>query len=200
MRSRCKNMNKRMRSKRKIGSSSVLVIMIMLLLITFGVLAMMSSYSNLKIARKHAQWTREFYSLESLAEKDLSLVKGALLSAGEEVRELLRDNPNLTEEMSYAEFLRSFHKAVESNTHLMEIVTLNFDEADLNVEIKENWVPEIVFISEDTVSGRKLLVKLVLDRVAHIAMDKSYEVAEWREIPVDFDYDDALNFSDPGGN
>ena len=45
------------------GSSSVLVIMIMLLLITFGVLAMMSSYSNLKIARKHAQWTSDYYQI-----------------------------------------------------------------------------------------------------------------------------------------
>ena len=200
MKSRCKNMNKRMRIKRKSGSSSVLVIMIMLLLITFGVLAMMSSYSNLKIARKHAQWTREFYSLESLAEKDLSLIKAALLSAGEDVRELLREDPNLTAEKSTVDFLKFFHKAVESDTHLTEIVTLNFDEASLNAEMVQNWIPEIVFVSEDDVSGRKLLVKLVLDQDNHIAMDKSCEVVEWREIPVDFVYDDALNFSDPGGN
>ena len=47
------------------GSSSVLVILVMLLLITFGVLAMMSSYSNLKIARKNASWTQGYYLLES---------------------------------------------------------------------------------------------------------------------------------------
>lgn len=200
MKSRCKNMIERMRRDRQNGSSSVLVIMIMLLLITFGVLAMMSSYSNLKIARKHAQWTREFYRLESIAEKDLNLVKSALKTSGEEVRGLLRDNPDLTAEYAYAEFLQHFYESIISDAHLADIVTLNFDEDTLNSEMEPSWSPEIVFVSEDEESNRKLLVKLIVDHDIHIAMDKSFDIIEWREIPIDFKYDDALNFSDPGGN
>ena len=72
MKSECKSIIKGIKLNRERGSSSVLVIMIMLLLITFGVLAMMSSYSNLKIARKQAQWTKDFYQLESIAEEGIT--------------------------------------------------------------------------------------------------------------------------------
>lgn len=61
--------------RRQRGSSSVLVIMIMLMLITFGVLSLMSSYSNLKIARKNAQWVQDYYALESIAVQQFNALK-----------------------------------------------------------------------------------------------------------------------------
>ena len=54
--------------KTRTGSSSILVILLVVTMVVFGVLAMMSSYSGLKMARKTAQWTQDYYELESKAE------------------------------------------------------------------------------------------------------------------------------------
>lgn len=54
--------------KLRSGSSSILVILLVVTMVVFGVLAMMSSYSGLKMAKKNAQWTSEYYELESKSE------------------------------------------------------------------------------------------------------------------------------------
>jgi len=61
--------------KTRTGSSSILVILLVVTMVVFGVLAMMSSYSGLKMARKTAQWTQDYYELESKAEIMLYDVK-----------------------------------------------------------------------------------------------------------------------------
>jgi hypothetical protein len=61
------------------GSSSILVVLAFLMLGIFSVLGMMSSYSDYKLARKNAEWTQEYYSLEAQAQAFVSEVDGLLI-------------------------------------------------------------------------------------------------------------------------
>jgi hypothetical protein len=65
------------------GSSSVLVILIMLTLVVFGLLALMSTYSGLKLSRKNAEWTKEYYALDARAEAQLAKIDSCLFEAEE---------------------------------------------------------------------------------------------------------------------
>ena len=49
------------------GSASVLIILVMLSLSAFGVLSMMSAYSDLKLARKNADFITQYYALDAQA-------------------------------------------------------------------------------------------------------------------------------------
>lgn len=63
------------------GSSSVLVILIMITLVVLGLLAMMSTYSGLKLSRKNAEWTKEYYVLDAKAETLLAKIDSYLIEA-----------------------------------------------------------------------------------------------------------------------
>lgn len=60
------------------GGASVLIILIMISLTTFGVLALVSAHSDLKLARKNAAFVQEYYDLEAEAEFKLHEVEEAL--------------------------------------------------------------------------------------------------------------------------
>lgn len=55
--------------KDKRGSSSVLIILILLSLTTFSVLAVMSAYSDVKLARKSLTSAKSYYALDTLGER-----------------------------------------------------------------------------------------------------------------------------------
>lgn len=63
------------------GSSSVLVILIMVMLVVLGLLALMSTWSELKLARKNAAWSTAYYSLDSKAEIRLAEICSCLQDA-----------------------------------------------------------------------------------------------------------------------
>lgn len=82
-----KSMNLNCKSKLKTlfisdrGSSSVLVILIMVMLVVLGLLALMSTWSELKLARKNASWSTAYYLLDSKAEIRLSEINYCLQDA-----------------------------------------------------------------------------------------------------------------------
>lgn len=216
MRSKWKNIDKNKMLVSERGSSSVLVIMIMLLLITFGVLAMMSSYSNLKIARKHADWTKGYYALENIAQKKQIDVKNAFL----EVAQLNKDNnvtvqklmgaldfseveqTNITtlidegiseERIQQTIWLYSLYKALYDTQQ----VTFNYDASIIRSGIDESAVPNMSFVVTDMDTQRELKVSYDLPLNAEL---KFPSIKEWREIPKAFEYSDELEFGDPKGN
>ena len=65
------------------GSSSVLVILIMVTLAVLGLLALMSTWSGLKLSRKNADWAKAYYTLDSKAEFLLSGIDSCLKDAAE---------------------------------------------------------------------------------------------------------------------
>lgn len=211
------------------GSSSVLVIMIMLLLITFGVLAMMSSYSNLKVARKHAQWTRDYYHLESIADSDLKsfeqLFDKALAdtqahfvnqnldaSTFEDMPEAIRLNLIETVDSIVPENVKRIHTLTDQLFlyHLYEAYmtaplfdkhySSNFDFDVFEEIVEPEWVPAITFITSDEATNRKLLVKISIDMRSEDVQGNKLSILEWREVPAEFEYDETLDFEDPEGN
>lgn len=211
------------------GSSSVLVIMIMLLLITFGVLAMMSSYSNLKIARKHAQWTSDFYHLESIADSDLksfeqlfgramddtqsnfvnqTLDLQTIEDMPDEIKESLLNKVNAISTSdtiainSVADqlFLYHLYEAYMTAPLFDKHYSSNFDDNIFTESIESGWVPEITFITKDEATERQLLVKIAIDVSKDDILSNELSILEWREIPAEFEYDETLDFEDPEGN
>ncbi len=54
------------------GASSVLVLLVMLLLVFLGVLAIVTSGSNLRLAKKNAESVKAWYRMDTIAERQLS--------------------------------------------------------------------------------------------------------------------------------
>jgi hypothetical protein len=71
------------------GSPSILIILIMLSLSAFGVLAMMSAYSDYKLAEKNTEWVRRCFVLETQAQESVGRLDAALadVSAADFARE-----------------------------------------------------------------------------------------------------------------
>lgn len=68
-----------LRSRR--GSASAVVVMVTVLLAVFGVLALVSSYSGLKLAQRHAAWNTGFYRVDAEAETLLASIEDDLATA-----------------------------------------------------------------------------------------------------------------------
>ena len=210
MKSECKNIIKTIRTS---GSSSVLVIMIMLLLITFGVLAMMSSYSNLKIAQKKADWTKDYYQLESIAEEGVSHFKVSFENALAELiqmSELDQVNPDflaqLSPELSEAiiEDPLTLKRNVQKWSDLEEDLFIHILNQKVNqqkndsVNISYNdQIFDYVFIDSET--QRQMMVSVQVTINQNTIKDTDYEIIQWREVPVDFVYEAPLEFGDPKG-
>lgn len=182
------------------GSSSVLVIMIMLLMITFGVLSMMSSYSSLKIARKHAAWTEDYYRLESQSDFNMMHLSGVF----NDVLSVYSTNPTRFEGEQakkveeIGRFIMSLETALGGVTDSTYDISSNF-EAYMSDESAE-LVPALSILTTDEESGRRLLATVRFDTRIESIDQMSMEIVEWREIPADFEYDDTIDFRDPEGN
>lgn len=225
MKSECKSIIKGIKLNRERGSSSVLVIMIMLLLITFGVLAMMSSYSNLKIARKQAQWTKDFYQLESIAEEGITNFNINFKASQLEIQNMNMDerlNPEFVSQLPVGvqdELIADpntgvknldawksledglflfvlYQKAVQENAYFEKAT---FDEAIFDADPMSWTSQRMTFLYFDDNTNRKMLVSINIDLNATSVADASYEVVEWREVPADFIYEAPLEFGDPKG-
>ena len=164
------------------GSSSVLVIMIMLLLITFGVLAMMSSYSSLKIARKNADWTKGYYALESQAE--LSVRQLAVI-----YKEAIKDADTNDE----GTILSRFYAKYAADPLFEKHIDATFDASG---EVISGREPELTILSENEADGRTMLVTVRFQSTTNTP----FEIIEFREVPKEFIYDEGLEFNDPGDN
>ena len=220
MKSKCRSIIKFMNLKSENGSSSVLVIMIMLLLITFGVLAMMSSYSNLKIARKHAEWTKSYYQLESIAEKNSIDFENLYKKAAKEMDnfvavdlpeaiavsqlpELVKDTLNGDIEAGKINlvkqklFLYLLYDNFNSSSLFQMNPSLSFNYDIINQEITEDWNAQLSYITLDENSGRQLLTSYKIDSVNYGNLPV---IDQWRELPQEFQYDEGINFNDPEGN
>ena len=229
MKLRCKNTTKNQLNECERGSSSVLVIMVMLLLITFGVLAMMSSYSNLKIAKKNAEWSRDFYALESMAELDMVTFKtiyndaqnqssvifnnGTIdLVAIKNLPESLQadiikayqlipiDDKDKITDFQNQLFLYYFYDGFTKSALSEKNMTCNFDETVLSEGYESEWTPEVTFISNDAKTKRNLFVKIAFEISKNTIVQNGYEIVEWREVPENFEYENMLEFEDPEGN
>ena len=63
------------------GSSLVLIILLMVILVVFGVTAMMSSFTDLKLARKNSEWVKDYYTVSSKGESLIEKLDRCLIIA-----------------------------------------------------------------------------------------------------------------------
>lgn len=61
-----------LRSRR--GSASALIVLMVVLLAVFGAMALASAAANLRLARRHADWSKEYYTFDAAAERLLAAV------------------------------------------------------------------------------------------------------------------------------
>lgn len=188
------------------GSSSVLVIMVLLMLITFGVLAMMTSYSNLKIARKNAEWTQGFYELESLAGNHLAEVETHIIFSADfadEYIEAMRYKEPSPQGFDYPwqdEVYKKWLVSTQEDVFIKAIrawifeknLTDSLQKMDIAYELKMDSEGSLAFTSTSE-DARHFLTSLQIK-------EKEITLMEWREIPQVFEYDEILEFTDPGGN
>ncbi len=74
----------RLRSRR--GSASVLIVLMVVLLAVFGAMALTAASANLRLARRHADWSAEYYRFDASAEHLLAAAEretGSAAQAGE---------------------------------------------------------------------------------------------------------------------
>lgn len=200
MKLECKSTVKNIKWTTNRGSSSVLVVMIMLLLITFGVLAMMSSYSNLKISRKHADWTKDYYQLESIAESEIITFKNVLADVLDRFDGRafeLESNPQIKKEIM-GDFLKALLNVLNGEQYFAGRVNSNFSE--YSEDSDQIMIPKLTILTRDHLTDRRLLIALNFDLNVERIEDIDYNIVEWREIPVEFEYEDTINFNDPEGN
>jgi hypothetical protein len=62
----------RFRSRR--GSASALIVLMVVLLAVFGAMALTSAAASLRLARRHADWSIEYYGYDASAEKLLARI------------------------------------------------------------------------------------------------------------------------------
>ncbi len=67
--------------KSRKGSASALIVLMVVLLAVFGAMALTSAAANLRLATRHADWSREYYEYDATAERLVALLDKTVRSA-----------------------------------------------------------------------------------------------------------------------
>lgn len=113
-----------MRQSTMQGGASVLIVLIMITLTTFGVLALVSAYSDLKLARRNAAFMQEYYELETQAEEALSDLSKVLDSADE------RELASMGWQVQQGENTRLYKDVSKGFRHIRIMLELTPDEGE----------------------------------------------------------------------
>ena len=142
------------------GSSSVLVILIMVMLVVLGLLALMSTWSELKLARKNASWSTAYYSLDSEAEARLAELDSCLQDADESAGNYIMTKDYERPESSY------LPSALQQSVHNgWQAAQSSGDEADFidNLYGKLYYAYSIIRLNELTSFGFEVTSELDFD-------------------------------------
>ena len=161
--------------KKKKGSSSIMVILIMLILVIFGVLALMSSYSNLKLAKKNADWLEKYYGLDAKGEKLVSQIDLSLKQAFKkaEIGKALNKG-------RYMNFVENEIKAIKTEDRLY--ISKNSNKLTISsklIDINKNMLSIGLEVSTPY-TGK------------HKGPFKYYKVTRWEQLPKEFKYDNTF--------
>jgi hypothetical protein len=161
--------------KKKRGSSSIMVILIMLTLVVFGVLALMSSYSDLKLSKKNASWLEKYYSLDAKGEDLLSQIDSRLIAAAKKARigAVLDKEKYLSLAQAEINAMKTEDKLkLTKNNNMLIISSDLFDKEKNKLGISLEVEPAL--ITGQNQGG------------------KYYKVIKWTQIPKDFKYDNTI--------
>lgn len=164
---------------KKKGSSSIMVILIMLTLVVFGVLALMSSYSDLKLSKKNANWLEKYYDLDAKGEKLISEIDSRLSQASKKAK-----SGNTLDREKYIQLAESEIKAIKT-------------ENKLKVSKNKNMLT----ISSKLVDVDNNMINISLEvNFPDFSMEKGplkhYKVTRWEQLPREFKYDNSIELWD----
>ena len=78
--------------KNERGTSSIFIVIILLCLLTFGILSMMSSFADLKLARKAETWVNTYYQLDNQGNIFISEVDLCLQNARDDSQDFMQNS------------------------------------------------------------------------------------------------------------
>lgn len=188
------------------GSSSVLVVLTLLMLVIFGVLGMMSSHSEYRLAQKNASWTKDYYQFEAKANRRLLEISPMMVSLKQK-SEIYYSSWETTGRFESVEDpllkadLEGLDFSVYSGSDALSVVygtTVNRlwktkdEKGSILWSTSENGLN---LLYEETIvleSGRTYVLALnLLPQSGGL-----YQVVKWKEIPATFDYSDGVEFED----
>ena len=116
-------MNKSIVSSKK-GASSIMVILILVVLVVFGVAALTTALSNMRLGQKVAGWNTLYYAAEEIANERYALIDQAVFKA-------------------YSQSGGNIEEAITRNIQGLDFDTV-IENDGLNMEISyETWSDEI---------------------------------------------------------
>ena len=205
------------------GSSCVLVILIMVMLVVLGLLALMSTWSGLKLARKNASWSRTYYELDSRAENRLAEIDACLKDAEQsaEIYMMTKDYerpqsnylPSDIQHTVHDEWLMA-QASGEGAKYVDKLQRkLYFIYCELRLKEYSNEDFEIIRESDsdgdavkvyttvyDSLQQEGRSLRLGVDVLYSPSENESgterYKIISWKEIPSSFEYDESLEFEE----
>jgi len=205
------------------GSSSVLVILIMVMLVVLGLLALISTWSGLKLARKNASWSTTYYELDSMAENRLAEIDACLKDAERSAEVYLMTKDYERPQSSYlpsgiqnevhndwlmakasgkgAEFIDKLQKNLYYIYCEMRLNELSDGEFEImRTPDSENDTLKVYTTVYENLqqSGRSLRlgIEVLFDQAENGNGSGRYRIISWKETPKTFEYDDSLEFED----
>ncbi len=91
---------KRVMSSRK-GASSILVILLLVVLVVFGIAALTTALSSLRLGQKAAEWGGEYYAVEAQAQQRYAQIDKAVYEAYDAGGDI---SANIEERLAVLEF------------------------------------------------------------------------------------------------
>lgn len=171
--------------KSKRGSSSILVILFVITLVVFGTLAMMSAYSDLKLAKKNAEWTKTYYNLDAQGEALLVKIDSCLKSASDE--SIVPVQPNASNKNQYFNLVAKKINALPEASKLSIINTGD----DLKINTK------IVYTGENSEQTLEIGLFVVYPENKQSNYPR-YRIQKWVLTPATFIFDDTIQLWDGG--
>lgn len=123
----------KMRSRR--GAASVLIILLIVLLVFFGVLAMVSSAADLRLAQKRADWNQQYYLADIQAEKAMARIEHALLRAHDEQLSLDQLEVSIGQTMAQIDGLENFLISRDGARLVVDALVYNPELSGQGIEI-----------------------------------------------------------------
>jgi hypothetical protein len=163
--------------KKKKGSSSIMVILIMLILVIFGVLALMSSYSDLKLSKKNAAWLEKYYKLDAKGEMLVSQIDFRLEKASKEAL-----TGNTMDKGKYINLAENEVRAIKTVDKLQ--ITKDKNILTINSTLKDN---------DENMLSISLEVNIPYTYNLKSPL-KHYRVTRWEQLPRVFKYDNTISF------
>lgn len=194
------------------GSASILLVIIMVTLLSLGVLSVVSSYSNYKIANKNADWNVVYYQEDAYYQTKLYEIAQLRAEYGTVIDDYISSKSYLKTETEMMpsdlhRMIKGFYEAnaQTANTALVDAKIKNRFIAHMTAQkfgLKTNF-EEVLKLSEDKLvqyyqmplkaesqnpDVRRLSVVLSI-------YGESVKIVEYREVPVKFTYKE-MEFTD----